>query len=781
MQDGPHEAPMRAVAKDANRDPVCGMTVPPERAAARLEHAGTTYYFCSLHCRERFLAEPEKYVAPATKPAPPPPAAKPGAAYTCPMHPEVHQDQPGECPKCGMALEPRDAAPSRERTPELEAMTLRFQISTLLTLPLLALAMGAMTHPGAMPWIAAAWTPWIQMALATPVVLWGGWPFFARMVRSLRNRSPNMFTLIGVGTGVAWGYSVVATLAPQLFPAAFRHADGQVHVYFESAAVIVTLVLLGQVLELRARGRTGEAIRRLLDLAPPRAWRIGGDGQEEEIQLDAVHPGDRLRIRPGGRIPVDGVVEEGASLVDESMLSGEAELVEKSTGSRVVAGTVNGPGSLVMRAEKVGAETLLARIVALVGEAQRSRAPIQRLADRVAAWFVPAVVVVAAITFLVWARWGPAPAPAYALVNAVAVLIVACPCALGLATPISIMVGMGRGAQAGILIKNAEAMEALARVDTLLVDKTGTLTEGRPRLVAISTAPHCEAEVVLRLAAGLERASEHPLAAAILHAADERALSIPPAEHFRAHAGRGATGRVDGHTVAAGNASLMAELKIDFAPLTEPLEALQAEGRTVVYVAIDDRAAAVLGIADPIKETTPEAIALLRRAGMSIVMVTGDNARTAEAVAKTLGLDEVHAGVLPDQKHALVQRMQAQGRRVAMAGDGINDAPALAAARVGIAMGTGTDVAIESADVVLVKGDLRGIAAARRLSQATVRSIRENLFFAFIYNALGVPIAAGILYPFFAILLSPMLAAAAMSFSSVSVVANALRLRKTPL
>jgi Cu+-exporting ATPase len=715
--------------------------------------------------------EPAEVPAPASR-----------TEWTCPMHPEIVRDAPGSCPICGMALEPRTVSAEEEENPELIDMTRRFWVGAALTLPLVLLAMG-MYLPG--EWIASLMAggarPWIELALATPVVLWGGWPFFVRGYHSIVHKSLNMFTLIGLGVGVAYAYSVVATVAPGIFPASFRGEEGHVGVYYEAAAVIVTLVLLGQVLELRARSRTGAAIRALLGLAPKTARRIEPDGTERDVPLDEVRPGDRLRVRPGEKVPVDGTVVEGRSSVDESMVTGEPIPVEKGSGDRVIGATVNGTGGLVMEAERVGADTLLARIVQMVAEAQRSRAPIQRLADVVAAWFVPAVIVVAIVTFVVWALAGIESAMAYALINAVAVLIIACPCALGLATPMSIMVAAGKGATAGVLFKNAEAIEKLREVDTLVVDKTGTLTVGRPELVTVASEPGTDESELLRLAAGLERASEHPLAAAIVAGAEARGLEIPAAEEFESVTGKGVTGRVDGRRVALGNRALLDQLGIDPGELAARAEQLRGEGQTVMFVAVDGRAAGLLGVADPIKETTPEAIEALHRAGVRIVMLTGDSRTTAEAVAGKLRIDEVIAEVLPEQKVDAVKGLQAEGRVVAMAGDGINDAPALARADVGIAMGTGTDVAMESAGVTLVKGDLTGIVRARRLSQATMRNIRQNLFFAFVYNALGVPIAAGVLYPFFGILLSPMIAAAAMSFSSVSVVANALRLRTVRL
>jgi len=704
--------------------------------------------------------------------------------WVCPMHPEVVRGEPGACPICGMALEPRVAwqAEAEEENPELRQMTRRFWVGVALSLPLLAVAMSDLL-PGdpvrrALPHRAMAW---VELALATPVVLWGGWPFFQRGWASILHRHLNMFTLIAIGTGMAYGYSVAATVAPDLFPVSFRTPTGEIGLYFEVAAVITTLVLLGQVLELRARSRTSSAIRALLGLAPKTARRLREDGGEEDVPLDRVRPGDRLRVRPGEKVPVDGVVLEGVSAVDESMVTGEPIPAEKGPGSRVIGGTVNGTGSFVMRAERVGAETLLAQIVRLVGEAQRTRAPIQRLADVVSGWFVPAVVLVAAVTFLAWGLAGPEPRMAHALVNAVAVLIIACPCALGLATPMSIMVATGRGALAGILVRNAEALEVLERVDTLVVDKTGTLTEGKPRLETVEAVSGIAPAELLRLAASLERGSEHPLAAAIVAGARARGLALAEAREFRSVTGKGVVGAVDGQPVALGNHRLLEDLGLDPGPLAGRAEALRRDGQTVMFVAVDGRVAGLVGVADPIKPSTPEAIRLLREDGVRLVMLTGDNRTTAEAVARRLGIERVEAEVLPADKGEVIKRLQAEGRIVAMAGDGVNDAPALAQAHVGIAMGTGTDVAMESAAVTLVKGDLRGIARARRLSRATMRNIRQNLFFAFVYNALGVPLAAGLLYPVLGLLLSPVVASAAMTFSSVSVISNALRLRHLPL
>jgi len=768
-----------AYLEPALQDPVCGMTVSSEKNAGSYTHQGTEYLFCSTKCRDKFRADPEAYLKP--KPTEPAAASDSSREYTCPMHPEVVQQGPGSCPICGMALEPRTVSADEEENVELVDMTRRFWVCLVLSVPELLLAMGP--HIG-LP-VERLGSPqlltWLELLIATPVVLWGGWPFFVRGWQSLVSRHLNMFTLIGLGVGVAYLYSLIASLFPDIFPAAFRGEGGVVAVYYEAAAVIVTLVLLGQVMELRARSQTGAAIRALLGLTPKTARRIAEDGSEADVPLDQVRPGDRLRIRPGEKVPVDGTVVEGTSAVDESMVTGESIPVEKRAGERVIGATVNGTGSLGMEAERVGSETLLAQIVQMVAEAQRSRAPIQKLADQVAGWFVPVVVGIAVLTFVVWALAGPQPALAHALINAVAVLIIACPCALGLATPMSIMVATGKGAGLGVLFKNAEAIEVLRKIDTLVVDKTGTLTEGKPKLVSVVAAAGNEEVELLRLAASLERGSEHPLAAAIVAGAEERQVELAAAEEFDSLTGRGVTGRIDGRRVALGNRKLLDELDIDPGPLAQQAERLRAEGQTVMFVAADDAAIGLLGVADPIKATTPEAIEQLHAEGIRIVMLTGDNRTTALAVAAKLGLDEVEAEVLPDQKAAVVKKFQADGRKVAMAGDGVNDAPALAQAQVGIAMGTGTDVAMESAGVTLVKGDLRGIVRARRLSDATMRNIRQNLFFAFVYNALGVPIAAGVLYPVFGLLLSPIIAAAAMSFSSVSVVSNALRLRTVKL
>jgi P-type Cu+ transporter len=701
--------------------------------------------------------------------------------YTCPMHPEIVRDEPGFCPICGMALEPRTAT-TEETNPELVDMTRRFWVSLALSAPLLLMAMAEMVVGAPVSHLFSGHLlNWVQLALATPVVLWGGWPFFQRGWASVVNRSLNMFTLIAIGTGTAYGYSVIATLFPDLFPEAFRGHSGEVAVYFEAAAVITTLVLLGQVLELRARSQTSSAMKALLGLAPKTARLLRDDGTELDVPLEHVRPGDRLRVRPGEKVPVDGVVLEGVSAVDESMLTGEPVPVEKAPGSRVTGGTVNGTGTLIMRAERVGSETLLAQIVRMVSEAQRTRAPIQRLADIVSSYFVPAVIGIGALTFIIWSLFGPEPRLAYALVNAVSVLIIACPCALGLATPMSIMVATGRGAMAGVLIKNAEALEVLEKVDTLVVDKTGTLTEGKPRLVSVVARPGQDETALLNLAARPEQGSEHPLAAAIVAGAHERGITVGGAQDFRSITGKGVVGSVDGQTVTLGNRALLDELQIEAGELLERAEELRRKGQTVMFVAVNDKAMGLLGMADPVKPSTPEAIRMLHEEGLRIVMLTGDSRTTAEAVARELGIDEVEAEVLPERKVEVVKRLQAEGHVVAMAGDGINDAPALAQAQVGIAMGTGTDVAMQSAGMTLVKGDLRGIVRARRLSRATMRNIRQNLFFAFLYNALGVPVAAGILYPVFGLLLSPMIASAAMTFSSVSVIANALRLRKLAL
>ena len=762
-------------------DPVCGMSIAPSDAVGHVEHRGHTYYFCNQSCLERFSAAPESFLSPA--PAPSAPAGADTREYTCPMDPEVRQIGPGACPKCGMALEPVTVSLDDAGNPELDDMMRRFRVSLALTLPILAFMVSDVLPGQPLHVMSPAAMTWTQFALASPVVLWGGWPFFVRGWTSVVNRHLNMFTLIALGVGAAFGFSVIATLAPGLFPASFRGHGDQVAVYFEPAAVIVTLVLLGQVLELRARSRTSAAIKGLLGLAPSTARRIDLSGAETDVPLAHVHVGDRLRVRPGERIPVDGVVLEGGTTVDESMVTGEPIPVEKTTGSPVTGGTVNGTGSVIMEAQHVGSDTLLARIVRLVSEAQRSRAPIQRLADTVAGWFVPAVIAVAVATFAIWASIGPEPRLAHALVNAVAVLIIACPCALGLATPMSIMVGTGRGAELGVLLRNAEALEVLEQVDTLVVDKTGTLTEGKPALTTVAALGGIEESALLRLVASLERVSEHPLASAIVRGAEERGITTGAVADFRSITGKGVVGVVDGRTIAVGNAALLADLGLGESggTVAARAEELRRNGETVMFVAIDGAAAGLIGVADPVKATTGEAIRALHAEGLRIVMLTGDSRVTADAVARRVGIDDVEAEVLPEQKAAVVKRLQGEGRRVAMAGDGINDAPALAQADVGVAMGTGTDVAMESAAVTLVQGDLRGIVRARRLSRATMANIRQNLFFAFVYNVLGVPIAAGLLYPAFGWLLSPIIASAAMTFSSVSVIANALRLRREAL
>ncbi|MGA2647877.1 MAG: heavy metal translocating P-type ATPase [Candidatus Sulfotelmatobacter sp.] len=824
------------------RDPVCGMNLNPATAKHIYEHGGRNYYFCCVACVGKFKADPKKYLSGARSPKPSGlvrlgaarsapsaahesvvqehqqrsssnsaayvcpmcpevrestpgacpscgmaleadvPAASTRTEYTCPMHPEIVRPAPGSCPICGMALEPRTVtAAASEDNPELRDMSRRFGISLALTAPLMAIAMTAMLWE--MPlhrMLSGGALPWLEFALATPVVLWGGWPFFERFWTSLVNRRPNMFTLIGMGTGVAYGYSVVAMLAPRIFPESMRTMAGYPELYFEAAAAITTLVLLGQVMELRARSRTSAAIRALLDLSPKTARVLYSDGTEKDIPLEQVKPGDRLRVRPGERIPVDGILLEGRSSVDESMITGESMPVEKSPDSKVIGATINGAGSFVMQAERVGSETLLARIVQLVGQAQRSRAPIQRLADRVAKWFVPIVVAVASFTFVVWLLFGPQPRFGHALVNAVAVLIIACPCALGLATPMAIMVGVGRGARAGVLIKNAEVLETLERIDTLVVDKTGTLTEGKPQLLGVSVSQQDGGGEALRLAASLERASEHPLAAAIVQAAERQGLKLSAPGDFASVAGKGITGVVDGKQVAVGNAALMTEMGAFVRSNAEFRNSNPGAGANL-YVAIDGMFVRTLSVVDPLKPSTPAAILSLKKQGIHIVMLTGDNRATAENLAEEVGINEFEAEVLPERKLEIIRKLQGQGRVVAMAGDGINDAPALAQADVGIAMGTGTDVAMESGGITLVKGDLTGILRARNLSRATMRNIRQNLFFAFVYNAIGVPIAAGVLYPFFGLLLSPIFAAAAMSFSSVSVIANALRLRNAKL
>jgi len=780
-------------------DPVCGMTVDPATSKHLFEHAGTAYHFCSAGCRSKFEADPAKYLATQPAPAQPQPAAaqpqpaiaqpkpaaipaKPGAIYTCPMHPQIRQAGPGSCPICGMALEPAVVTAEAPPNRELADMTRRFWIGLVLALPVFILEMGshvpALGLDRLVPMQASIW---IQFVLSTPVVLWAGWPFFQRAWASLVTRHLNMFTLIALGTGAAYLYSLAATFAPGLFPAGFRGMGGTVAVYYEAAAVITVLVLLGQVLELRAREQTGGAIRALLNLAPKTARRVRDGAEDEEIGIAQVAVGDRLRVRPGDGIPVDGTALEGSSAVDESMVTGESMPSAKAAGDKLIGGTVNGTGSLVMRADKIGADTMLARIVAMVAEAQRSRAPIQRMADRVAGWFVPAVLAIAGLAFAGWAVWGPPPALSYALIAAVSVLIIACPCALGLATPMSIGVGVGKGAGLGILVKSAEALERMEKVDTLVVDKTGTLTEGRPKVTAVIAAPGISEAKLLALAAGLERSSEHPLAAAIVAAAKASGAPALDASGFASVTGKGITGTVDGHAVALGNAGLMADAGVELGTLAGQADALRRDGATALFLGVDGRPGGVIAVADPIKPTTRAALDALRAEGVHVVMLTGDNRTTAEAVARTLGIEDVHADVLPDDKHRIVSKLKADGHVVAMAGDGVNDAPALAEADVGIAMGTGTEVAIQSAGITLVKGDLAGIARARALSRMTMRNIRQNLVFAFAYNAVGIPVAAGVLYPVFGLLLSPVVAALAMSLSSVSVIANALRLRAATL
>jgi len=798
-------------------DPVCGMQVDPAKAAGTTEYQGQTYYFCSQHCLDRFRADPERFLNPTPAGDSHRPEAAPGQEYTCPMDPEVRQIGPGACPKCGMALEPLSVAPLtktewtcpmhpeivrdtpgscpicgmaleprvvtlEDHNPELEDMSRRFRYSLILTAPMLAFMVSDVL-PGQplQHLLPSGWMNWLQWAIATPVVLWGGWPFFVRGWASVVSRHLNMFTLIALGVGTAYGYSVVATLAPGLFPDSFRSHSDQIGVYFEPAAVIVVLVLLGQVLELRARSRTSSAIKSLLRLAPTTAHRVGTDGSEQDVPLEHVQVGDHVRVRPGERVPVDGVVIDGRTTVDESMVTGEPIPVEKATQSAVTGGTVNGTGTFVMEAQRVGSDTVLAQIVRLVGEAQRSRAPIQRLADTVSGWFVPLVIGVAVVTFVVWGLLGPEPRFAHALVNAVAVLIIACPCALGLATPMSIMVGTGKGAEVGVLLRNAEALELLEQIDTLVVDKTGTLTEGKPTLTTVIPEASVDEQELLRLVASLEQVSEHPLAVAIVGGAKERGVAAVAVSDFRSVTGKGVVGTVDGRSVAVGNAQLLADLGATLSALSAKADDVRTRGETVMFVAVDGVPAGLIGVADRIKPTSVEAIRALHGEGLRIVMLTGDSRVTAEAVARSVGIDHVEAEVLPEQKAAVIKRLQEEGHRVAMAGDGINDAPALAQADVGIAMGTGADVAMESADVTLVKGDLRGIVRARRLSLATMKNIRQNLFFAFVYNALGVPIAAGVLYPIAGVLLSPMIASAAMTFSSVSVIGNALRLRRIRL
>ncbi len=804
------DSPTPTSTTPRERDPVCGMTLDPARAAATLDHAGVRYYFCSRGCAAKFQAAPETYLAPKlvtlaaanlASTSAHAQSSSGAATYTCPMHPEVIRSAPGSCPICGMALEPRDAVAGDDApNPELISMTRRFWVCVAITAPLLALAMSDMIPGNPLArHISASTIIWLQFALATPVVWWGAAPFFARAWSSIVTRNLNMFTLIGIGIATAYGFSAVATIAPQIFPAAFRQSDGSVAVYFEAAAVITTLVLLGQVLELRARGRTGSAIRALMQLQPRTARVVEANGTEHDVALSDIIVGDKLRVRPGEKIPVDGTVLEGASAVDESMLTGEAMPVSKSAGAQVTGGTLNTTGSFTMRAERVGSATMLAQIVRMVSEAQRSRAPIQGVADKVASYFVPAVLLAAVATFITWAAIGPQPRMAYAIVNAVAVLIIACPCALGLATPMSIMVAVGRGAHAGVLVRNAEALEMLEKVDTLVVDKTGTLTEGKPKVVELVAFGETNANNALRLAASVEKGSEHPLAAAILAAAREKGITLGEMKNFRASSGLGVTGEVDGIKVAAGNSNFIQQIQVgqlfektgegnlleraslDQRSAGDRAEKMRAAGQTVVYIAAENKLIALIGIADPIKATTAEAIAQLKKLGLSIVMLTGDSKTTAMAVARQLGVDDVYAEVLPARKAEIVREISKRGRIVAMAGDGINDAPALAAAQVGIAMGTGTDVAMQSAGLTLASGDLRAIVRARRLSRATMSNIRQNLFFAFIYNLLGVPLAAGVLFPVFGLLLNPMIASAAMSFSSVSVIGNSLRLRKLRL
>jgi Cu+-exporting ATPase len=769
------EGPKGSGGSDTVRDPVCGMEVDPHTAKHRADYGGHPYYFCSDGCRTKFVADPSSYL---TERAPPPVVE--GAIYTCPMHPDVRQVGPGSCPICGMALEPELASAENGPNPELADMSRRFWIGLILTIPVFALEMGGHLT-GLHQWLGQQTSNWLQFALATPVVLWAGWPFFERGWASLITRNLNMFTLIAMGVGVAWLYSVIATVFPGIFPAELRGPDGAIAVYFEAAAVITILVLLGQVLELRAREQTSGAIKALLDLSPKTARRIAEDGSEADISLDQVHVGDKLRVRPGERVPLDGQIIDGRSAIDESMITGESMPLTKSAGDKVIGGTMNQSGGFVMRAEKIGRDTMLAQIVQMVSQAQRSRAPIQRLADHVSGWFVPAVIAIALLAFAAWSIWGPDPKLTYGLIAAVSVLIIACPCALGLATPMSIMVGVGRGAEHGVLIKNAEALERMEKVDTLVVDKTGTLTEGKPRVVAIQTTGTIAEDELLRLAASLERSSEHPLADAIVREAQSRSLALSEAKDFDSPLGKGALGVVDGRRLAIGNKRLMDDQGVTIGVLADEAEKLRGEGATAIYVAVDGVASGIIAIADPIKETTPSAIKALQSTGVHVVMLTGDNATTAHAVAEKLGITNVEAEVLPEDKSRIVEKLRAQGRVVAMAGDGVNDAPALAAADVGIAMGTGTDVAMESAGITLLKGDLMGIVRARHLSAATMANIRQNLFFAFAYNAAGVPIAAGVLYPVFGILLSPIIAAAAMALSSVSVVGNALRLRSIDL
>ena len=760
----------------AVKDPVCGMTVDPAKTPHHIQFEGHVHHFCSAGCLAKFNADPHRYLHGSADQAPIGAEEDPqGTIWTCPMHPQIRQMGPGSCPICGMALEPLEPSLDDQPNPELVDMSRRLWISAALSVPLVILTLGAEIFGWTL--VPMSVSIWVQLALATPVVLWGGWPFFERFWASLRSRNLNMFTLIGLGVGVAYGYSLVATVFPTAFPASIRTMGGRAPVYFEAAAVITTLVLLGQVLELRARSATGKAIRALLGLAPKTARRVK-DGNDEDIALELVEIGDILRIRPGEKVPVDGSVTEGRSSVDESMISGEPVPVEKTEGDPLTGATVNGTGALLMRAERVGRDTMLSQIVRMVAEAQRSRAPIQAMADKVSAWFVPAVVMTSIVTFIVWSLVGPEPRFAHALVNAIAVLIIACPCALGLATPMSIMVGTGRGASAGVLVKNAEALELMEKINTLIVDKTGTLTVGKPRLIKVVAATAFDEQDLLGLAASLEKGSEHPLAAAIVGGAEERGLAVVDATNFKSHTGKGVSGTVLGRAIALGNKPMLADLGVDTSPLDPEADAIRAEGQGVMFVSVDGKLGGLLVVADPIKDTAAAAVAALRKSGVRVVMMTGDNRRTAEAVARRIGgIDEIFADVLPDQKQAMVEKLRDEGRRVAMAGDGINDAPALAAADVGIAMGTGTDVAMESAAVTLVKGDLGGIVRARHLSRAVMRNIRQNLFFSFIFNAAGVPIAAGVLYPVFGMLLSPIIAGAAMAFSSVTVIGNSLRLR----
>lgn len=761
-------------------DPVCGMTVARSSASGSVEFEGRNYYFCSMHCLKKFEADPPKYLR-LSQPSSGPGIPSVGAVFTCPMHPEVVSDRPGSCPKCGMALEPREVSAEEGPNAEYVDMRRRFWASLALGLPVFLIAMTDMLPGKPLHFIDMRILNWIQLAFSTPVVLWCGWPFFERGWASIRNRSPNMFTLIALGVGAAYLYSVAGTVTPWIFPEGFRTHTGAVEPYFDTAVVVTILILLGQVLEIRARTQTTGAIRKLLGLAPKTARIVRADGREEDVPLTQVRVGDIVRIRPGEKVSVDGTVTEGRSSVDESMISGEPIPAEKETGARVVGGTINGTGSLLVRVDRVGSDTILSQIVRMVGEAQRSRAPIERLVNVISRNFVPAVLGVSILTFIVWTAWGESPRLAHALVNAVAVLIVACPCALGLATPMAIMVGTGRGAELGVLFRNAEALENLHTADTLIVDKTGTLTEGKPRLAQVEPAPGFQPNEVLRLAASLERGSEHPLAAAIVKGAEERGLQLVSTQEFRSFTGKGVAGRVDGNHVLLGNAALLAAEQIASEAIEDRVQSLRREGQTVMLVAINGKLAGLISVVDPVRASTPEAIQLLHRDGLRVIMLTGDSRATAEAVARRLGIDEVIAEVLPEQKNQVVKQLQSKGRIVAMAGDGINDAPALAQANIGIAIGTGTDVAMASASVTLVQGDLRGIARARRLSRATMRNIRQNLFLAFIYNVLSVPIAAGVLYPFFGILISPIWASAAMSLSSLSVVGNALRLRRVSL